>query len=282
MNRYHPHRLRRLRDLPLDTVAAALGYRQDPRDRNRWKKTGSVIGIDGTRFYDHLLQQGGGGAIDLVMHAHRCPFPQAVDILERIAPPGTVDPPDGHRWDAVRDYLCRTRSIDRDLVDRCHDEGIVNADRRGNAVFAMRGPDGGYAGAELVGFCSASGKTAFRGLARGSGRKRGGFWIPCPTRPRKPVGGTVLVVESAIDALSAWLLPLTRKPDFILSTAGATAALPPWLLDDRVRTILCGYDADPTGDRCARALEADPRVVRMRPEGTGAKDWNDLLRKSVF
>ena len=171
---------------------------------------------------------------------------------------------------------------ERDLVDRCHDEGIVNADRRGNAVFAMRGPDGGFAGAELVGFCSVSGKTAFRGLARDSGRKRGGFWIPCPTRPRQPVGGTVLVVESAIDALSAWLLPLPRKPDFILSTTGATAALPPWLLDDRVRTILCGYDVDPTGDRCARALEADPRVVRMRPEGTGVKDWNDLLRKSVF
>lgn len=77
-------------------------------------------------------------------------------------------------------------------------------------------------------------------------------------------------------------LPLNRKPDFILSNSGATAALPPWLRVDRVRTILCGYDADPTGDRCAAALEADPRILRMRPEGDGIKDWNDLLRASVF
>lgn len=281
MSRYHPDRLRRLRELPLDTVAVAVGYRQDHRDPRRWKKTGSVIGIDGTRFYDHLLQQGGGGAIDLVMHAHRCTFPQAVDVLERIAPPGTVEPPDGHRWAAVRDYL-KNRSIDEDLVDRCHGEGIVTTDRRGNAVFAMRGPDGSFAGAEIVGIHRAPGHTPFRGLARGSSRKRGGFWISCPTMPRKPIGGTVLIVESAIDALSAWLLPLTRKPDFILSTAGATTSLSPWLRDHRVRTILCGYDADPTGDRCAAALEDDPRVLRMRPEGDGIKDWNDLLRASVF
>ena len=282
MNRYHPERLRRLRDLPLDTVATAVGYRRDPRDRSRWKKTGSVIGIDGTRFYDHLLQEGGGGAIDLVMHAHRCQFPRAVALLERIAPPGTVEPADGDRWASVRKYLLDARSIHEDLVDRFHQEGIVTADRRGNAVFVMRGPDGGTVGAEIVGIRSAPGHPAFRGLARGSSRKRGGFWIPCPTRPdnREPVGGTVLLVESAIDALSAWLLPLSRKPDCILSTAGATTRLPPWLDDRRVRTILCGYDADPTGDRCAESLQADPRVVRMRPEGV--KDWNDLLRATVF
>ena len=282
MSRYHPDRLRRLRDLPLDTVAAAVGYRRDPRDRNRWKKNGSVIGIDGTRFYDHLLQQGGGGAIDLVMHAHRCPFPKAVRVLERIAPPGTVEPADGDRWAAVRKYLADERSIDEDLVDRCHGEGIVTTDRRGNAVFVMRGPDGGTVGAEIVGIHSAPGHPAFRGLAKGSSRKRGAFWIPCPTRPdnREPVGGTVLLVESAIDALSAWLLPLSRKPDCILSTAGATTRLPPWLNHCRVRTILCGYDADPTGDRCAESLQADPRVLRMRPEGV--KDWNDLLRATAF
>ncbi len=282
MNRYHPERLRRLRDLPLDTVAAAVGYRRDPRDRTRWKKTGSVIGIDGTRFYDHLLQQGGGGAIDLVMHACRCQFPRAIDVLERIAPPGTVEPADGDRWAAVRKYLQDHRSIDENLVERCRQEGIVSADRRGNAVFVMRGTDGGTVGAELVGFDSRSGKTVFRGLARGSSRKRGAFRITCPTRPdnREPVGGTVLIVESAIDALSAWLLPLSRKPDCILSTAGATARLPPWLHDPRVRTILCGYDADPTGDRCAESLRTDPRVVRIRPEGV--KDWNDLLRATVF
>ncbi len=45
-----------------------------------------------------------------------------------------------------------------------------------------------------------------------------------------------------------------------------------------LRTVLCGYDADPVGDRAARGLETqDPKVRRMRPNG--GKDWNEILRK---
>ena len=66
----------RLRQLPLQQVARRLGYRRDPRNRQRWKRAGSVLSIRGQRFFDHCADRGGGGAIDLVLHARPCSFLQ--------------------------------------------------------------------------------------------------------------------------------------------------------------------------------------------------------------
>ncbi len=41
------------RNIPLDRVAAALGCRRDPTDRARFKRGGSVISINGEKFFDH-------------------------------------------------------------------------------------------------------------------------------------------------------------------------------------------------------------------------------------
>ncbi len=76
----------RLRAIALERVAEGLGYRRDRHDRTRWKRPGSVISISGTQFYDHVLGRGGGGAIDLAIHASGLPFRAALDLLERIAP----------------------------------------------------------------------------------------------------------------------------------------------------------------------------------------------------
>ena len=69
------------RNIPLDRVAAALGYRKDPDDRARFRREGSVISINGEKFFDHLRGTGGGGAIDLVIHATGCRFPDALRFL---------------------------------------------------------------------------------------------------------------------------------------------------------------------------------------------------------
>ena len=69
------------RNLPLDRVAPALGYLRDPVDRARFRRAGSVISINGARFFDHLRGTGGGGAIDLVIHATGCRFPDALRFL---------------------------------------------------------------------------------------------------------------------------------------------------------------------------------------------------------
>ena len=81
----------RVRRLPLAPLAAALGYVPDPRQRTRWKRDGSRLSLRGDRFYDHLRQRGGGGAVDLVMHAVEChsmPVKQSVfwrDYLEEFS-----------------------------------------------------------------------------------------------------------------------------------------------------------------------------------------------------
>ena len=48
-----PPPLDQLRALPLEPLAERLGYRRDPRNRRRWKRPGSVLAIDGERFFDH-------------------------------------------------------------------------------------------------------------------------------------------------------------------------------------------------------------------------------------
>ena len=55
----------RLRQLPLRQIALRLGYRRDPRDRNRFRRDGSVINITGMKFYDHRQNRGGGTGVVL-------------------------------------------------------------------------------------------------------------------------------------------------------------------------------------------------------------------------
>ena len=263
----------RLRQLPLNTVAAALGYQRSAQDNSKWKKPGSVISINGTQFYDHLQQTGGGGAIDLVLHARPGGFACALVFLEQLAEPRHEPRTDA--WLTVQRYLCNTRALDPERIERAHRQGIITADAQRNAVFAMRDASGKRTGAELVGTASA---FRFRGLAKGSRRNRGGFWITSgqhsPLQCR-----TVMLVESAIDALSAEALALPCQPQMILSTAGAACALPEWLTGaDSLRTVICGYDTDSAGELAAERLATDPRVVRLRPPPS-VKDWNDLLRK---
>ena len=115
-------------------------------------------------------------------------------------------------------------------------------------------------------------------MAPGSRKAQGGFWLPAPAHDLD----AVLLVESAVDARSALLLLApTLSPDtLVASTAGLASALPRWLQAFPAPRTLCAYDADPAGDRAAAALRRHtPNCSRLRP--VGAKDWNDLLRRSA-
>ena len=209
------------RSVPLPTVAASLGYRKDPTDKARWKREGSALSINGARFFDHIAGCGGGGAIDLVIHAEGCGFPEALERLETLAPASPAG--SGREWERVRNYLHRKRGLGLPLIDCCRDIGVLNADARGNAVFACRNGDGQETGQELVG--TQAGRP-FRGMSRGSRKAAGGFWIAQRPDPR-----TALLVESGIDALSAWSLdgrgqaryhPLNRRRDLPDAEMGRT------------------------------------------------------------
>ena len=278
------------RNVPLDRVAIALGYRRDPADRARFRREGSVISINGERFFDHLGGTGGGGAIDLVIHATGCRFPDALRFLGSLAgrgnaaamPAGTrrlrLPRPSPGAWPKVRNALVRQRALRPDMLEACHGRGLLYADGRLNAVFVCRSADGDITGAEIVGTAHRADTKGFRGMVAGSRKARGGFWLPCDrNRP-----ALVILAESAVDAISARSLRIegTRESGaVVVSTAGAASTLPPWIEDWKPGRIVCAYDADSAGDEAAERLAlSHPRVVRLRPSGS-CKDWNELLRR---
>ena len=293
----------RLRGIGLARVATACGYRQDPKDRSRWKRPGSVLSINGERFFDHVRGTGGGGAIDLVMHSEGCTFLPALEQLERMVP-GAGGLPSGdnqlssdnrdnrddsrastgmeeatgparlpgsvyRNWDRVSTYLVSERGLDPGLLARCHHRRMIWADRRGNAVFMTRDAKGEPAGAELHGTCP---DHPFRGMCRGSRKALGGFWLA------RRGNGPALLAESAIDALSVFSLPELAHIGLVVSSAGTTSRLPPWIGGLGVDDIRCGFDADAAGDEAAANLIGfHPQIRRLRP--TGGKDWNEQLQQ---
>ena len=278
------------RNIPLDRAAAALGYRKDADDRARFRRQGSVISINGEKFFDHLRGTGGGGAIDLVIHATGCRFPHAVRFLaghERAGRTAAVPaagrrlrlPRPSHRaWPRVRNALVRQRSLSADVLEACLSRHFLYADDRLNAVFVCRNANGNPTGAEILGTAPQVGTRRFRGMAPGSRKARGGFWLPCDrNRP-----ALVILTESAVDAISARSLrgEAAREPGVVVvSTAGIAGSVPPWIESWEPRRIVCAYDADSAGDAAAARLAAnDPRVIRMRPRG--AKDWNEILLRT--
>lgn len=280
----------RLRQLPLQQVAHQLGYRRDPRNRQRWKRAGSVLSIHGQRFFDHGAGRGGGGAIDLVLHAQPGSFLQALRFLDSLdsLPPACDPPPSDPThdspvlppvceacWPSVLRHLVRDRHLDSRLLLRTRRQGLLWADRRRNAVFLCRDRHGQPTGAEIVGTRPDFRGRTFKGLAQGTRKQRGGFWL-APPPPRLPT--CLMLTESAIDALSARLLPLLRPAAAcIASTAGIASRIPAWLPAFPPGSIFCGYDADPPGERAAAALlQRHPGIRRLRPPG-GSKDWNALL-----
>jgi hypothetical protein len=281
--RTHPPEL--WRALALPAVLRLWGATPDPHDGHKWHTSQGVLSINGSKFMNWNRGQGGGGAIDLVMHLKRCAFRDALDWLAAhfpappapidrsgVAPPLSLPPPDPALLARVRHYLLQTRCLCPELIDRLIQNGSLYADRRANAVFLLQGPHAAPVGAELRGTTPQS----WRGMAPGSKKDFGFFSIPpVPFPPQTdPHPLAILLCESAIDAISAHML----HPHLAcLSTAGARPH-PRWLeaLLAQGRTVYCGFDTDATGQTMAQAMMSlYPAVQRWAPSG---HDWNDVLR----
>jgi hypothetical protein len=215
----------RVRNHNLEAVAVALGLKQDSYDPHKWRDVGHMISISNGKFMDWLADKGGGNAIDLVMHIQNVDFQTAVQWLSgQPLIPRTTNPnwhietqesrilevpaPDERRWAAVRQYLIETRKLSPALVDRLHDRGLIYADLMQNAVFvrhALNGQGiywqrGAPTGASLRGTWGED--NSFDGLASGSAREPGWFWLGVGRGEIQ----RVLLTESAIDALSLAIL----------------------------------------------------------------------------
>jgi hypothetical protein len=273
-----------LRALPLPAVLRLWGASPDPRDQHKWHTAQGVLSVNGAKFMNWNRGEGGGGAIDLVMHLKRCGFRDALGWLaahfpappaplepSAVAPPLSLPPPQPTQLAGVRHYLLQARRLPAELIDGLIQTGSLYADQRANAVFLLLGAHGTPVGAELRGTTA----RAWRGMAPGSKKDQGFFSIPpVPFPPQTdPNPLALLLCESAIDALSAHLL----QPGLAcISTAGARPR-PRWLepLLAQGRTVYCGFDTDPTGQTMAQAMMAfHPAVQRWAPPG---HDWNDVL-----
>ena len=274
----------RVRDVPLVDVLLLRGAVRDPRDRAKWRTERGGLTVTGTQFINWSCRHGGGGAIDLVMHLGGMGYCAAVKWLEQYAavppipravtsaiPPmpaadrsPRIPPPEDGKLDHVREYLTRCRHLSPYLLEPLIHAGRLYADVRTNAVFVMvRGKPNRPIGAELRG----TGPNAWRGMARGSRKDLGYFWVG-DTATRQ-----IVLCESAIDAISCFQL---RGSCICISTAGVRGN-PRWLpgLLARGYQVLCGFDADNPGDAAAsRMMALHPTVRRLRP---AVHDWNDAL-----
>lgn len=269
-------RAQRLRAVPLGDVLRLSGAQPDPVDPHKWHTSQGVLSVNGAKFMNWHRGQGGGGAIDLVIHLHGLKFGQALEWLEPLGaltpvpppapsrPPLTLPPPAPQNLDQVRRYLTQDRRLPLALIEPLLLSASLYADSQANAVFLLRGQQDQPVGAELRGTTAA----AWRGMAPGSRKDLGYFALPST-----PLQACVLC-ESAMDAISCH----TLHPHYrCLSTAGARPD-PAWLTELLTQTqpVYCGFDLDATGEAMAQSMIArHPSIQRLRPT---RKDWNDVLR----
>ena len=259
-----------VRAIPLEVVLTSWGAARDRHDKSQWRTPRGPLSVTDTKFFNWRACEGGGGAIDLVMHLGGWEATQAIGWLKRHlghhvaganpavgtradaelarrpdSPSGSASssrssaPPEHEHAGAharrgprpqlhlptaslthlprVCRYLIQQRGLSATILASLIDEGKLYADARGNAVFVMvAGKPNRPIGAELRG----TGQRVWRGLAPGTSKNAGFFWIGDPDSQH------IVLCESAIDAISCNQLharrqdaPL-RSPCLCISTAG--------------------------------------------------------------
>ena len=287
-----------VRDLPLKDVAYELGLEPDPKDKHKWQNEHHTINITGSKFYDWKQMEGGGGAIDLVMHVNQCDYKQSVAWLgDRFGETATIEAanyktkniiqtepvrefvppvPEHDKWQKVKQYLTRDRKLPSGLVDKLHEQGLIYADENQNAVFIRRSIDElRITGASLRGTVGEDNK--FKGLAKGSRRKDGWFYFERGEQSIDSVRRVVLV-ESPIDAMSLAVLERTdSKKTLYLSTDGAGQIPTEYL--KKVGEVAIAYDNDRVGREMAIKVQSQlPKAMRKTPKEI---DWNQDLVNSL-
>ena len=303
-----------LRSIPLEVVFTAWGAVRDPRDPARWRTERGPISVTGTKFFNWDTHQGGGGAIDLVMHLSGCDARTAMDGLARQLGSGALD--EGV-WSAARTAasneannathgcpsieaaqlpalrrnpkplrlpprsLRHLARVQRYLTER---RGL-SADLLAPLIEAGTLYADGRGNAVFVMVAGkppravgaelrGTGPRSWRGLAPGTCKDAGYFWLGVAGSQR------IILCESAIDAISCYQLQ-TRdhgqlRDCICISTTGVRPDAS-WLVPllSRGYGIYCGYDTDAPGEAAAIQLTLrHPLIERLRPP---AHDWNDAL-----
>jgi hypothetical protein len=281
-----------VREIPFPHIFERFGYIKDKSDKNNWNGERGRISTDHgvlPKFYNHDVNQGGGGAIDLAMHLGNWNFKEATtwlaaefgssaaigaalsratveakEAMKQPTPKLPVPEPtaDKRKIKRVRDYLTKKRALSSKLVDGLMRKGLVFADSYCNACFKLSG-----GGVELRG----TGEQRFHGVR---GEKKGMFQIMTSQNPVRTI-----YVESAIDALSYYELHRQdRAPTLICSITGASKNALQGHAQREIaqgRRVVAGFDRDKAGNHYIEQLrEIIQDVEEDRPT---SKDFNDDL-----
>lgn len=287
-----------LRSLPLEEVAQNLGLQRHRYDKHKWKSEAHIISINDGKFYDHLASQGGGGAIDLVMHVLECDFKEAISWLDgrssyAIFEPSYSSTPQGvskkepekiyscnvkdeSKWLDVKTYLIKKRGLPELLVESLHQQGIVAADFRRNAMFFRHELDENFNRGKAIGASLRATSGEFKGLTPLTRRDAGYFWFQCGQGEVQRVA----IAESPIDAMSLSVLEeQSRDRAAVYLSADGSGSIPETALRRVIETggrVVLAYDRDRAGEEMAwRVASTLVRVDRIKP-GVG-KDWNEAL-----
>ena len=272
-----------VRNISLATLLQHFGSTKDPQDKAKWHTNQGVISVNGSKFMNWAQGNGGGGAIDLVIHLQRVGFKDAVIWLHDHFSSSFVQRPspmkshpvkqllklpqrEDKKLQQVMQYLINDRYLPEELIKNLIKSKKLYADIRGNAVFLLLGKKKRVVGAELRGTYNQK----WRGMAPGSRKDHGCFYIVGKNTRE------MALCESAIDAASCAVL----YPEYTaISTSGATAN-PAWLENFIANgcDIYCGFDADETGDTMANEMiKRYPSIKRLRPQKL---DWNEVLQSN--
>jgi hypothetical protein len=275
--------LQRIRDIPLPELFTLCGYTVDPTNNNQYLGPLGKISIETkngkAKFYNHDVQKGGGGAIDLIMHLEGFDFNGACafltnsfdrdaiikaaiykathDALEALKTPVPLPMPDESTWLHVRHYLMTIYKLTAVTLDKLHETGKVFSDFRHNACFAY-----GTDGVELQ---SITDRT-WRGFR---GKKTDFFTVQ-----RGNASQAVAFVDSALEALS--YAEMNQKTSVIAGSGSKKMiGLAKQVIAKKLKLIVA-FGAHEAGEVTAhKLLSAVPGGERHRPPDD--QDWNSVL-----
>lgn len=288
----------RVREIPLESVMERLGCTRDPADpKKNWKTPAGRTTVTGSKFFNHDLDKGGGGAIDLVMQQLGCDYREAVSWLggelgtdaaigEAMArarsdaakavtekKPSPVPEPntEPQHVEAIKRYLTDKRKIPAALADALVEKGKVYAatwETKNGKVLANVAFRLDTGGVELRGTSSD-----FHGVR---GRK-GVFTVSSGKEAKKAV-----FVESAIEAISYLQLAKERGEAVrVISTTGSSTEK---LLEmvakelEAGNTVIPAFNADSAGALLAKKVTDAGGSPRELPP-FGCNDWNEYLQR---
>jgi|GEM_PF-229513 len=292
-----------VRNLDLQVVAATLGLERDLTDKSKWNAWAEVDGhlekqhavsITDNKFMDWKTEKGGVGAISLTMAVRDLNFKAAVEWLtqqkeQQAIPIQIVQEskeqkllelpfPNEANWDQVRKYLTQTRGLPTNWVDKLHHQGLLYADDRCNAVFLRQTFDSqSWERLETTGATLRGTSGDFKGLAPGSSKDNGWFWIGVGRGEVQ----RVVVTESAIDTVSLAVLEKGQHNQgrTIYLSSDGKGSMPTEALQavvGRGGSVVAAFDNDADGRRLAEKLNTSvANVVHMTP--IQGKDWNEQL-----